>query len=104
MNDVAYCDFCNTTNPHKQKVYGCESFSIGIVNAEGTKSVLQNSIGDWMACETCAKLVDAEDWEAILVRALDKYKPYERVALSDFIREYHRQFQMHRTNKPKGGV
>lgn len=89
---VMNCDFCNALNPTKR--YSCESFSFTI--AVGNRSVTQDTTGDWMACETCASMVDKADWEALAERALLSYSPEEREIFRGFVHEFQRQFQIHR--------
>jgi hypothetical protein len=61
--DGMICDFCSSSNVYKS--YACEDFVHDVLSA-----VEVCSEGIWVACEECAKLIDADQWDELLSRAV----------------------------------
>lgn len=67
-NMVAKCDFCGGSMAMDERWYlDCADFEVLVI--EGLR---HNSRSGWSACSTCAVLVQAKDWNAIIVRHLDE--------------------------------
>lgn len=64
------CDFCSAPNPRWG--YKADNFAspAGFDVPSGTEFAY-GSAGGWAACDTCADLIDADDFDALLRRALD---------------------------------
>lgn len=64
--DGPLCDFCScrpVTARYHAKDFEMESVNISL-------PVHQQSIGDWAACSDCENMLDANDWEGIVARAV----------------------------------
>lgn len=66
------CDFCNTPNPQPWHRLTCQTFTVQVT---GTLFgiPLSESVGDWLACETCKCLIDAGQWEDLALRCTDTF-------------------------------
>lgn len=58
------CDFCSMTPVYA--AYDAPDFKC---NPFSTDQLTQMSVGQWAACDICAKLVDKRDWEMLSRRA-----------------------------------
>jgi len=56
------CDFCSS--PKTMTRYRAQDF---IVDMPGP---VQESVGDWAACELCTKMIDTANWDALLDHAV----------------------------------
>lgn len=61
------CDFCSTLNP--TRVYPCTSFDIHAIVP--MNPLLSGT--DWLACEECAALIDGDDREGLVERAVASF-------------------------------
>jgi hypothetical protein len=81
------CDFCSSPAPAWS--YPAASF----IDLMGS-----HSIGDWIACEDCHALIEADDRDGLARRAVaalaDKVDPEWSLA---YCRDLHRRFRAHRT-------
>lgn len=75
------CDFCSAPNPPRK--YPCGPVLMMVVGG-----VEQWSRDAWAACEICAALIDANEWESLLERTMstDKFSAY----LDDVDREIYK--------------
>lgn len=97
------CDFCSS--PVVAYSYPCRDFTI-----PGTPAA---SVGAWAACEACARLIDADQRDALALRAcrlanrslLFGYAPLSGLAgeneLVACLRELHGWFFAHRTGEKR---
>ncbi len=61
------CDFCSC-RPVTAR-YTAKTFELH-PGAFPLSSLHQMSVGDWAACSDCEKMLDANDWEGIVARAV----------------------------------
>jgi hypothetical protein len=83
------CDFCSTPEPKRR--FECPSFPM----VPG-----YSSLGAWMACDTCGSLIDREEWDKLLLRAVDKIYPKYQSAMPRrifiaTIKQSHELFRAH---------
>jgi hypothetical protein len=106
------CDFCSTPlNGDKDtKSYGCRTFtpSFGgiLVNADTGEALIQEMVEHWAACQTCAILVDTENWNALLersVKAFHESDPHFNLLPDEIaramIKQLHQDFKVNRTGE-----
>lgn len=83
------CDFCDNTAAPVTKTYPCADFS--------DPTGVGRSVGEWMACRVCARLIDGENWELLAVRSCRQHeKDKHYTLLLTYARELHRQFRKYR--------
>jgi hypothetical protein len=93
------CDFCSGTPIYAS--YPAKTFTAQQVENPDGKKLNINSQADWAACKTCADLVDASQWDALLQRSVKTFRVKfggmipER-DLRKFISDLHRQFRENR--------
>jgi hypothetical protein len=96
MTEPLICDFCS--DPHIGRKFHCEDFVMDPMFDLGSK-------GDWMACSTCAALIDAGAWDNLILRAVDKlgtkYPQMPHRILADAIRRSHDSFRIHYRKEEK---
>lgn len=63
---IARCDFCAGATPAWG--FGCDDFETPAHTGEGL--LIHRSIGGWAACPACKALVEADDVEGLVARAL----------------------------------
>ena len=71
------CDFCkeDDTEENPLWVIPAKSFKMAtVVNLENQRAVPLGSADDWMACDTCADLVEARNLEKLVYRAIRAIK------------------------------
>jgi hypothetical protein len=69
-SEKCICDFCNSTSP--RWAYPASDFPIAItVPADGGEPHVAGSSGPWAACDTCAALIEENNYDALLVRSLE---------------------------------
>src|SRR5262245_36108258 len=68
-NNPPGCDFCDK-EIRAVREYPCDDFTIGAAVGEDAPTQVWNSVGSWFACETCARLVDAGNKDALAHRAV----------------------------------
>ena len=91
-----HCDFCDTVNPEHHKSYACHSFETVAIVGRVPVPLLE-SVGSWMACESCAAFIDANDLDGLLDRTVAHlaspiYLPEERIFLRMFLKSQYTQF------------
>lgn len=91
-SDEIICDFCSMPNPTRR--FACPDFSMD----QNPPPLV--SKGDWTACSVCGSLIDAQNWNGLLLRAVDrlsdKYGPYmPKRILADTIKRSHDLFREH---------
>lgn len=84
------CDFCSA--PDTTWTYRCKTFIAGFVET-ADRHQDWGSKGDWAACQQCSEDIEAERWQAVLQRALDRLSAAGGVPLDfqSFAREQLRQ-------------
>ena len=90
MSDAPICDFCS--EPKWARRFRCSDFPMD--QSPGFAPL--RSQGDWLACSTCASLIDAENWNGLLMRAVDKFSEkyfMPRRILTDRIKQLHDSFR-----------
>jgi hypothetical protein len=92
------CDFCSQPNP--ERVYKSPDFTMDGPHPDlGVPEF--RSKGAWVACSSCAALIDKENWDGLVARAVErlypKYQPLgmPRRILADTIRRSHTLFREH---------
>lgn len=60
------CDFCNNLDPVWE--YPCAAFR------PTAMSNISQSISSWMACETCAEMVEHERWGRLIARVIATFE------------------------------
>ena len=70
------CDFCNKGS--FIKAYACHAF----VYLKGTP-MEHYRYEEWTACEDCARLIDAEQWNALAERTVQAFTTQHRTVTSD---------------------
>jgi hypothetical protein len=97
-----HCDFCDVPNPEPSKTYACQSFDTMAVltgarviepaRFAGTPIKLMSSVGSWLACQTCAALIDANDIDGLTDRAVEHLSsPTETPEQTEFLRQFMRR-------------
>jgi hypothetical protein len=91
------CDFCSDAKP--ERVYKSPDFTMDESHPEiGVPGM--RSKGAWIACLACAALIDKEDWDGLVLRAVSRLGPkYDgmmpRRILADTVRRSHTLFREH---------
>lgn len=65
MTQPLVCDFCNAPDPPWEYPAATSEMPLGV----GT------SLGAWCACDNCRQLIEAEDREGLVSRAVSRYPP-----------------------------
>ncbi len=84
------CDFCSGPNPNR--TFTCQSFIYELCPLEGSQ-------GDWMACDPCAAMIDADNWQGLAERAADTFirtqvsHEQDRALIVAIMRDLHDQFR-----------
>lgn len=92
MSEQNICDFCS--EPKWARRFQCTDFPMD--ESPGFPRLVSKS--DWLACSTCASLIDAGNWNGLLLRAVDRFAqkyPMPRRILTDRIKQLHDQFRGH---------
>jgi hypothetical protein len=63
--DSFVCDFCGDGNAIYE--YPTEDFVMATV--KGSITTTHNSISSWVACQTCATMIEEDEWESLARRA-----------------------------------
>jgi hypothetical protein len=93
------CDFCSDSPIYAD--YPARDFNVSqLPKPDGSKLNI-NSESDWAACKTCAGLIDANNWDALLDRSVETFrKKYgHRLPVAEArrsIAELHRKFRENR--------
>lgn len=86
------CDFCS--EEHAAKVYPCETF---IWERE---MITHQSLGGWAACAECSRLIDANEWDALVERSIYQLVEQDSVPIEhvQMLREnFHQIYALFRT-------
>ena len=102
---VFVCDFCSAPGEEEDAwTYPCASFKYGIEIPGYPKGA---SKGEWAACQACHELIDADDYDSLLRRAVDaeiakspELKKFRPMFLA-MVGEIHNGFRAHRTGAVK---
>lgn len=92
------CDFCSS--PRLFARYPARDFVAAKLETP-TRALNACSRGDWSACKSCAELIEASRWDALLERSVatfrEKYGQWiPPSALRGFIHDLHKQFRENR--------
>jgi hypothetical protein len=93
------CDFCSQPNP--TRFFEAPDFPM-----DGAHDGLPayRSRGAWAACATCGSMIDAENWDSLLLRAVDRLQPkygtVPRRILVDTVRRSHDLFRKYYRKAP----
>lgn len=69
------CDFCSTfpiTASYYAEDFESKPFELKLPNGK-TAELTQGSTGGWAACAVCEKLIDANEWENVVSRAITEF-------------------------------
>jgi len=68
-----------------------------------------NSLGAWLACRECTRLIEGQRWEELLERALSTFReihgaeismtPEDERLIREFLRHLHAQFRKFQTSR-----
>ena len=101
---VFVCDFCSKEGREEIWSYPCADFIYGIEIAGYPKGA---SKGEWAACQTCHELIEADDYDGLLRRAVDaeigkspELSQYRPMFLA-MVGEIHKGFRANRTGAPE---
>jgi hypothetical protein len=92
-----HCDFCYI---HTEEMTDCIEYP-----AQTFPTAFGSSIGNWMACSPCSKLVEVKDWPALLKRVEENDESYrtlsstEKQYLHSHLLGLWNQFIIHRTGE-----
>lgn len=90
------CDFCTVELSSGHSIYTATDFIV-----DGTEGLCRSK-EDWYACEECARLINAEDMDALAIRAYDAMQEKPELPKGDvlaFLRSMYGQFQKHRNTE-----
>jgi hypothetical protein len=92
------CDFCSEPKPS-------HLFSVSDFTMDQTPGLPEyRSKGGWAACSSCAALIEAENWDGLALRGLNKlqskYSMLPRRILADTVRRSHDLFRAHYRKQP----
>ena len=94
------CDFCSTPSPAWR--YPARSF----ITAPN-EPLVEDTLGDWVACDECYRLIESGNAAALAVRSADAMVLAEPKMLASYdwvkdqMTELHAQFFANRTGSPK---
>lgn len=99
MSEQLICDFCG--EPKVGRRFHCTADFL----MDQTPGFLPyGSKGDWAACSACGSLIDAENWNGLLMRAVNKHSQnfpdMPRRILTDTIKHSHDLFREHYVRTP----
>lgn len=91
-SDEPICDFCSTPNPTRHFI--CRDFPMD--KSPGMPEL--RSLGEWIACSACGALIDAGNWNGLLMRAVDRLSEkyagmMPRRILTDTVKRSHDLFR-----------
>jgi Zn-finger protein len=91
LNEI--CDFCASDDPTWE--YPCLDFNIPEISS--------TSAGSWLACHECQHVIEKEDVDAIVARALHgvMVPPQAEVDVKQFLSILYDAFMRHRNGHPK---
>jgi len=93
-----HCDFCNA--PTVVKLYDCKNFEWE--NQPIFRGGCAATVRAWTACEKCAALIDAEQWDSLTERALRHFRRKHAIprsstpAIRKQLHQIHLLFREHR--------
>jgi hypothetical protein len=97
--DPLQCDFCSTGDP-VVKAFPCAALTLDKHQIVQGLDIISES--PWAACQGCADLIEAEDYEGLARRSLDSvmkkngWPGYIRPAMKEQILKWHKMFRDHR--------
>ncbi len=98
------CDFCSSSD----LFYGylASDFTAAEVAVPDVCTFVLNSLGAWLACRECTRLIEQENWEGLLERSFHTFcethgpelvlTPEDERAIREFLRHIHAQFRRFR--------
>jgi hypothetical protein len=93
---AAACDFCSFKDVSGGTAYGCKDFVAGSTSG---------SLGAWLACRTCAQLIERGRWSTLARRSANRYAlrhPGTDVRVVQAgIRHLHDKFRHYRTDEKR---
>lgn len=92
------CDLCSDPNPVHR--YPCEDhIAVPFTPVAPGEEIAGASRGDWLACQSCAELIDSGDLKGLANRSLanllakhPKHSPAQQAEILAQIESIHRQF------------
>lgn len=63
------CDFCSEPDP--QHSFDCTDYT-AMAEADGVSVSVGRVLREWMACDECKKLIEADNWEGMMLRAMER--------------------------------
>ena len=101
------CDFCSS--PDLFYAYLASDFTAAEVAVPNVGTIVLNSLGAWLACRECTRLIECQRWEELLERAFSTFREFHGTELSmtpederlirEFLRHLHAQFRKFQTSR-----
>ena len=101
------CDFCSS--PDLFYAYLASDFTAAEVAVPNVGIFVLNSLGAWLACRECTRLIEGQRWEELLERAFSTFLELHGSVLSltsederlirEFLRHLHAQFRRFQTSR-----
>ena len=101
------CDFCSS--PDVFYAYLASDFTAAEVAVPNVGTFVLNSLGAWLACRECTRLIECLRWEELLERAFSTFReihgaelritPEDQRLIREFLRHLHAQFRKFQTSR-----
>ena len=101
------CDFCSS--PDLFYAYLASDFTAAEVAVPNVGTFILNSLGAWLACRECTRLIECQRWEELLERAFSTFReihgaelsmtPEDERLIREFLRYLHAQFRKFQTSR-----
>jgi len=101
------CDFCSS--PELFYAYLASDFTAAEVAVPNVGTFILNSLGAWLACRECTRLIECQRWEELLERAFSTFReihgaelsmtPEDERLIREFLRYLHAQFRKFQTSR-----
>jgi hypothetical protein len=101
------CDFCSS--PDLFYAYLASDFTAAEVAVPNVGTFVLNSLGAWLACRECTRLIEGQRWEELLERAFRTFHenhgpkldmtPEDERLIREFLRHLHAQFRKFQTSR-----
>jgi hypothetical protein len=101
------CDFCSS--PDLFFAYLASDFTAAEVVVPKVGTFVLNSLGAWLACRECTRLIEGQKWEELLERAFSTLHeihgaelgmtPEDERLIREFLRHLHAQFRKFQTSR-----
>jgi hypothetical protein len=98
------CDFCSSSDLFCG--YLASDFTAAEVAVPNVCTFVLNSLGAWLACRECTRLIEQENWEGLLERSFRTFcethgpelvlTPEDERVIREFLRHIHAQFRRFR--------